>query len=255
MYVCIYAVGFTHLPLGHCMGTTPPCVYVSTCFHLRYGASLVVLSGYFCCMYYRQQLFPPPTSSSSSSSCLIAAMQWNWQSGPLYIYIKNNSSVSCYSFPTCPSLSSLPLSQYILPLLRTMNSLCISCATLRCEFIYHIAMATINHGVTCHARCSKCCVLLRWLYACAAVTSEKYAASDLLRHAWSKAKVLQVQWLMFCSWWSLYHIIKYSDVMFYSVHAPCTISSIARTFARQLLFVLLSLIGGEIGQLIRYCNV
>ena len=38
----------------------PPCVYVSTCFHLRYGASLVVLSGYCCCMYYRQQLFPPP---------------------------------------------------------------------------------------------------------------------------------------------------------------------------------------------------
>ena len=52
-----------------------PCVYVSTCFHLRYGASLVVLSEYCCCMYYRQQLFPPPTSSSSSSSCLIAAMQ------------------------------------------------------------------------------------------------------------------------------------------------------------------------------------
>ena len=37
---------------------------------------------------------------------------------------------------------------------------------------------------------------------------------------------------------------RYIDVMLYSVHAPCTISSIARTFARQLLFVLLSLIGG-----------
>ena len=37
---------------------------------------------------------------------------------------------------------------------------------------------------------------------------------------------------------------KYIDVMFYSFHAPCTISSIPHTFAKQLLFALLSLIGG-----------
>ncbi len=37
---------------------------------------------------------------------------------------------------------------------------------------------------------------------------------------------------------------NYIDVIFNSFHAPCTISSIPHTFAKQLLFVLLSLIGG-----------
>ena len=151
---------------------------------------------YMFCTVAMATVFTPPGSSYRGlviphlrhsdglpdKTCLVAAMHAVKVAVWTTVHIKNNSSVSCYSFPTCPSLPSLPLPQYILPYLRTMNSFCVSCATLRCEFIYHIAVATINHGVTCHARCLKCCVLLHWLYACAAVTLHRAPFLQLHAH-------------------------------------------------------------------------